>query len=145
MWCVCVCGPMDYTVCGILQARILEWVAFLFSSESSQPKDQTQVSCIVGRFFTSWATREANSQYFSGLFCLLTFLLVAFAIGFIYLYIPLFIDSFSPQTTFLQVMCFYSVFCIIYSDFFLWEGKREKYRGWTANQMIQILGESGNW
>ena len=51
--------PMDYTVCGILQARILEWVAFLFSRISSQAKDRTQVSRITGRLFTSWATREA--------------------------------------------------------------------------------------
>ena len=42
-----------YTVHGILQARILEWVAFLFSRVSSQPKDQTQVTCIAGGFFTS--------------------------------------------------------------------------------------------
>ena len=41
---------------GILQARILDWVAFPFARESSQPRDQTQVSHIVGRFFTSWAT-----------------------------------------------------------------------------------------
>jgi len=45
--------PVDYTVYGILQARILEWVAFPFTRESSQPRDQTQVSCIAGRFFTS--------------------------------------------------------------------------------------------
>ena len=51
--------PMDYTVHGILQARILEWVAFPFSRGSSQPRDRTQVSHIAGRFFTSWATREA--------------------------------------------------------------------------------------
>ena len=49
---------MDYTVHGILQARISEWVAFPFSSESSQPWDRTQVSHIAGGFFTSWATRE---------------------------------------------------------------------------------------
>ena len=48
-----LCDPMDYTVHGILQARILEWVAFLFSKGSSQPRDQTQVSCIAGRFFTN--------------------------------------------------------------------------------------------
>ena len=54
------CDPMDYTVHGILQARILEWVAFPFSRESSQPRDQTQVSHIAGGFFTSWATREAH-------------------------------------------------------------------------------------
>ena len=39
---------MDYTVHGILQARILEWVAYHFSRGSSQPRDRTQVSCIVG-------------------------------------------------------------------------------------------------
>ena len=39
--------------------RILEWVAYLFSSRSSQPKNQTGVFCITGRFFTNWATREA--------------------------------------------------------------------------------------
>ena len=53
---------MDYTVHGILQARILEWVAFLFSRGSSQPRDQTQVSRIAGRFFTIWATREAKQE-----------------------------------------------------------------------------------
>ena len=45
---------------GILQARILEWVAIPFSKGSSQPKDQTWVSCITGRFFTIWAAREAQ-------------------------------------------------------------------------------------
>ena len=47
------CDPMDYTVHGIFQARILEWVAFPFSRGSSQPRDGTQVSHIVGRFFAS--------------------------------------------------------------------------------------------
>ena len=50
---------MYYTVHRIFQARILEWVAFPFSRGSSQPRDQTQVSRIAGRFFTSLATREA--------------------------------------------------------------------------------------
>ena len=44
---------VDYAVHGILQARILEWVAFPFSRGSSQPRDRTQVSCIASRFFTS--------------------------------------------------------------------------------------------
>ena len=43
---------------GILQARILEWVAVSFSKGSSQPRDPTQVSCIAGGFFTVWATRK---------------------------------------------------------------------------------------
>ena len=53
---------MDYAVHGILQARILEWVAVSFSRGSSQPRDWTQVSCIVGGFFASWATSESESE-----------------------------------------------------------------------------------
>ena len=51
--CLTLCDPKDYTAHGILQARILEWVAFPFSRESSQPRDRTQVSHIAGEFFTS--------------------------------------------------------------------------------------------
>ena len=58
--CLTFCDPMDCIVHGILQARILEWVAFPFSRGSSQPKDQTQVSHIAGRFFTSWSPRKAQ-------------------------------------------------------------------------------------
>ena len=50
--CLTLCDPMDYMVYGILQARKLEWVAVPFSRASSQSRDQTQVSCIAGRFFT---------------------------------------------------------------------------------------------
>ena len=46
--CLTLCGPMDYTVYGILQVIILEWVAFPFSRGSSQPRDWTQVSHIAG-------------------------------------------------------------------------------------------------
>ena len=48
----------------ILQGRTLEWVAFPFSRGSFHPRDLTHVSCITGRFFTSWATRKAQ-QYWS--------------------------------------------------------------------------------
>ena len=51
--CPTLCDPKDYTVHGFLQARILEWVAIPFSREPSQPRDQTQLSCITGGFFTS--------------------------------------------------------------------------------------------
>ena len=49
-----LCNPADcslpgFSVHGILQARILEWVTNSFSRESSQPRDRTQVSCIGGR------------------------------------------------------------------------------------------------
>ena len=47
-----LCNSMACTVRGILQAIILEWVAFPFSRASSQPRDQTQVSHIAGGFFT---------------------------------------------------------------------------------------------
>ena len=53
------CSPPASSVHGILQARILEWVAMPSSRGSSQLRDQTWVSCIVGRFFTDWSTREA--------------------------------------------------------------------------------------
>ena len=56
---------MDYTVHGILQARILERAAVPFSRRSCQPRDQTQVFHVAGRFFTRWTTREAQ-EYWSG-------------------------------------------------------------------------------
>ena len=63
--CPILCNPVDYTVHGILQARILEWVAFPFSRGSSKPRDWTQVSCTAGRLFISQATKEAQ-EYWSG-------------------------------------------------------------------------------
>ena len=52
---------MHSSIHGILQARILEWVACPFSRGSSWPRNQTRVSCIAGRFtFTNWAMREAT-------------------------------------------------------------------------------------
>ena len=62
--CLTLCDPVDCSppgsfIHGILQARILEWVATSFSRGSSRPRDRTQVSCIAGRHFNLWATREA--------------------------------------------------------------------------------------
>ena len=67
--CLTLCKPMDCSppgssVHGILQARILEWVAIPFSRGSSWPRDWTQVSCIAGGFFTVWATRETHTRTF---------------------------------------------------------------------------------
>ena len=61
--CPTLCDPVDHSppgssVHGILQARILEWVAISFSRGSSWPRDQTQVSCIAGRHFNLWANRR---------------------------------------------------------------------------------------
>ena len=78
--CTALYHPMDYSllpgssVHGILQARILEWVAILFSRGFCWPRDQTQVANIAGRVCTIWATREAHDHDLSGLFFfLLTF------------------------------------------------------------------------
>ena len=57
--CLTLCDPKDYTIHGILQARILEWVAFPFTRRSSRPRNQTRVTCIAGGFFTNSAIREA--------------------------------------------------------------------------------------
>ena len=54
------CNPPGSSVHGLLQTRILEWVAILFSKGSSWPRDWTWVSCIASSFFTVWATREAR-------------------------------------------------------------------------------------
>ena len=53
--CLTLYDSVDYTVYGILQARILEWVAYPFSSRSSQLRNWTGVSYIAGGFFTNWA------------------------------------------------------------------------------------------
>ena len=62
--CPTLCDPKDgrlpgSSVHGILKTRILKWVAIPLSRGSSQPRDQTQVSCIAGGFLTIWATWEA--------------------------------------------------------------------------------------
>ena len=57
--CSTLCDPMDYIVHGILQVRILEWVAYPFSRGSALPRNRTGVSCITGGFFASWTIREA--------------------------------------------------------------------------------------
>ena len=61
--CLTLCNPVDsgppkLSACGVLQARILEWVAIPFSRGSSQPRGWTQVSHTAGRFVTVWATRN---------------------------------------------------------------------------------------
>ena len=72
--CLTLCDPLDCSppgssVHGILQARILEWAAISFSRGSSQPRDWTQVSCIAGRCFNLWATREAPEEELNVLDC----------------------------------------------------------------------------
>ena len=61
------CSLPGSSVHGILQARILEWVAISSSRSSSQPRNPTQVSCIAGRFFTNW-TMYSFSVYSCHLF-----------------------------------------------------------------------------
>ena len=68
--CPTLCDPMDCSlpgssIYGIFQARVLEWVAIAFSRGSSWTRDQTWVSCVVGRHFTVWATREDQEDLVS--------------------------------------------------------------------------------
>ena len=57
------CSPPGSSLRGIVQARVLKWVAIPFSRGSFQPRDGIRVSCIAGRFFVIWATREAPKEY----------------------------------------------------------------------------------
>ena len=59
--CLTLCDSTYYTVHGILQARILDWVAFPFSRGSSQPRNQTMVSRIAGSFFTNGVMKGAQN------------------------------------------------------------------------------------
>ena len=66
--CPTLCDPMDcslsgFSVHGIFQARVLEWIAISFSRGSSWPRNRTQVSRIAGRRFTIWATMGAPGDY----------------------------------------------------------------------------------
>ena len=68
--CPTLCNPMDCilpssSVHGIFQARVLEWIAISFSRGSSQPRDQTLVSCIANRFFITWAIGKSCEQHFA--------------------------------------------------------------------------------
>ena len=71
--CLTLCDSMDCSlpssyVHGILQARTLNWVAISFSGGSPQSRDRTWVSCIAGRFFTNWTTREAQLSSYPHVF-----------------------------------------------------------------------------
>ena len=68
----------DSSVHGILQARILEWVAISFSRGSSQPWDWTQVSCIAGGCFIIWAIREALLSSRTPIMLLLEYVLISY-------------------------------------------------------------------
>ena len=54
------CSLSGFSAHGILQARILEWIAIPFSRGSSRLRDRTVVSCITGRFFTIWTTENSH-------------------------------------------------------------------------------------
>ena len=81
--CPTLCDPTDCSLpssssYGIFQARVLEWVAISFSRGSSRPRDRTQVSRIVGRCFTLWATREVSLKLWTPYqiaYCFFLFLL----------------------------------------------------------------------
>ena len=63
------CSLSGSSVRGIFQAWVLEWIAISFSRGSSRPRNRSQISCIVGRRFTVWATREAQQSQSIILIC----------------------------------------------------------------------------
>ena len=63
LWDLMDCSLPGSSVHGVLQARILEWVAMPSSRGSSPSRDWTQVSCTAGGFFTDWATRELGCAH----------------------------------------------------------------------------------
>jgi len=63
------CSLPGSSLHGILQARVLEWVAISFSRGSSWPRDRTWVSHILGRHLNLWATREAQDIYVYNMLC----------------------------------------------------------------------------
>ena len=141
--CLTLCNPMDYTVHGILQARILEWVAFLFSRGSFQPRNQTQVSHIAG-----------------GISCLVTFFLKSVqhwhaVVVLIYCHRSLTPVSFKPSlaistcwlTTCLTIFfnCTHQSKAIYkqlqlteFRSMFLWLGLRERNWCWLAQLKVIV-------
>ena len=111
------------TVHGILQARILEWIALPFSRGSSQPRDWTQVSHIAGRFFTSWHTREAPSIYnycknwLYSLCYTIYILQVYFICNSLYLLIP---SSYTASPTSLSLLITTSLFSVSLRPSLIW-------------------------
>ena len=103
------------SVHGVLQARILEWVAISFSRGSSQRRDRTRVSCISGRFFTNWATREAYLScraYFYMLTCHLNIFLAEVSVKVF--------DPFYAQVMYFLTVWFYGFFEYLgYQSFFI--------------------------
>ena len=82
-------SPPGSSVHGILQARMLEWVAIPSSKGSSWPKDQTQVSCVPGRLFTVWATGKLLPQGRGYLFALVSpYLLFLLLVQLVLLQVP---------------------------------------------------------
>ena len=69
LWDPTDCSPPGSSVHGILQARILEWVAMPYSRVISQARDRTQVSCIASRFLTVWVTGKAAAAGVGGAVC----------------------------------------------------------------------------
>ena len=111
------CSPPGSSVGGILQARILEWVAMPSSRGSSQPRDQTQVSHTTARFFTVWATKEAlistmllqiakfHSFYSWVIFhCVYIYECVCMSVS-VCVYINVYLDLFSSVTQLCPTLC----------------------------------------
>ena len=76
------CRWILYQLSHMGSPRVLEWVAYSFSSRSSPPRNWTRVSCIAGRFFTNWAIRKAPCLLYSFLIFFHSFFVFVFYFGY---------------------------------------------------------------
>ena len=119
---------MEYTVPGILQARILEWVAIPFSRASSLPRDWTQISCIAGGFFTTWATKTSSYWFkFLGRDDMVQRQWIWSACVHICVSVCTYIRSD-------ECMCIYVYTCVC-----VWEREREREREWELSVFGWVL------
>ena len=122
---------------GILQARILRWVAFPFFRRSSQPRDLTQISCITGRFFTVWATRVALR---------IRILSIAFHVEYLSFKCNTHIFVFFLLSSNVNILClpFVWSFCAYYNWYTLYHSSLIVYRSFNLAQSPQSFGGGGN-
>ena len=113
------CSPPGSLSLGILQARILEWVAMPASRGFSQPKDRIQVSRIAGGFFTTWATREAQflASLLSNIILFISFLICGNKIFHIFI---LFVTN-EVQYLHMFICCMHLIKCLCSLFIYLFE------------------------
>ena len=124
-----LCDPMAYTLHGILQPIILEWVAFPFSSGCSWPRNWTGVSCVAGRLFLYQVSFREALLVIRELKCIE-------------------ITEKQPQsgnTTIIQYNFKYTQFYLSRQTPFIWHGKRDSLHMQTVTTALNIVLSDGRW